>query len=86
MYFLLCKCNSRRTKAISLAIENHEASKTLHTTEELVLELERFRQLTRSRRRDGRRRSERRGGFRHHGVGVSVGYGIIDFHGDEKFV
>lgn len=41
-------------------------------TEELVLELERFRQLAQSRRRDGGRRSDRGSGLRHHGVGVSV--------------
>lgn len=50
--------------------------------EELVLKLDRFRQLTRPRRRDGPWRGHRGGGFGHHGVGVSVGYGI-DFHGEE---
>jgi len=49
--------------------------------EELVLKLERFRKLIRSRRRDDdRRRSDRSGGFRHDGVRVSVGGGI-DLHG-----
>ena len=49
--------------------------------EELVLKLDRFRQLTRSRRRDGPWRSDRGRGLRHHGVGVSVSY-RIDFHGE----